>query len=910
MTDSRALRQRRTPLVLILILATPLTAVAGPLVWVTNSASNSVSVVDIARGEVVRKIAVGGRPFGIAFSPDGSYCYIANGKSSTVSVVRTRPPLVEREIPVSGKLPFWLAISPDGSYIYLSNEGTHDLSVLALASSKEVHRIRVGRGPAGIVVSPDGRFAYVANEGSRNVSLIDLQGKVELRAIQVGSVPQGLAISPAGDRVYVANFGSDSISVIDTARNQAISEISLRMGQTSTEAIGPVGIAVSADSKRIYTGNFKAGSVSVIDTLSGQVIRHITTGPETLRVAIDPSNTGVYVTSGLTGERFVIDPATLTITRKVQVEKESFNLAVLPERKSDELRSEVYAVLLLAGLVTLLLRAGRRASISQKQGTLLLGGIFLLALCLRVRGLDWGIPVYDAETARALPGMRISYHMDEDNFLWSLTRVRPEALDFYVSDFHWGTLQHFLVEIALLIAQGSGYVSRPWRESFLSARPDEYARLFAVGRCVSVLLGSCSVLLVYGIANRMFGPRVGIWAGLILALLPLHVVNSHFLTSDITMVFFLLLSFLGLLVTFEKQQIQNYAGAGIAFGLAVAAKYNAIFLLPVVVASQFLQKECAWRRKSWLYFGAALGFLLGEPYVLLHGREFWETLKKTYLTTVGLPEGAVPSSLELAGLQLKNMAFFGLGVPLFVGLLLLAGLLAYQDWIRFRPSSLVTRTRSSMKPSAESLLLWTLFVTFFASLLCLRQPMIRYTLPLVAFAVIPIARVLQTIAQAAWGKAFACCLILSLFLFTYSQVAVLTREHTVNQAFRWINRHLPPGASIAKGWPEIPMLNPEKYRVRNFFTGERIVDFRNFFVEPSGQSYYPDYVLLDDLTTLHDQPEFREKLKANYNLVADFRSDPQFAGIAFPEWGAPHDWLYTHPRITIYRRKPVKAISP
>ena len=128
----------------------------------------------------------------------------------------------------------------------------------------------------------------------------------------------------------------------------------------------------------------------------------------------------------------------------------------------------------------------------------------------------------------------------------------------------------------------------------------------------------------------------------------------------------------------------------------------------------------------------------------------------------------------------------------------------------------------------------------------------------------------------------------------------------VNQAFRWIDRHLPSGTSIAKGWPEIPVLNSEKYRLQvwNFFT-KRIVAFRNFFAEPGGQSYYPDYVLLDDLTKLDPPADFLEELKANYDLVADFRSEPQFAGIAFPEWDAPHDWLYTHPRITIYRRKAI-----
>ena len=63
-----------------------------------------------------------------------------------------------------------------------------------------------------------------------------------------------------------------------------------------------------------------------------------------------------------------------------------------------------------------------------------------------------------------------------------------------------------------------------------------------------------------------------------------------------------------------------------------------------------------------------LGFLLGEPYALVHFRQFWESVNP-YLQFGRLPEGAVPGVLALLGLQLKNLAMFGLGMPLTLVLL-------------------------------------------------------------------------------------------------------------------------------------------------------------------------------------------------------------------------------------------------
>jgi dolichyl-phosphate-mannose--protein O-mannosyl transferase len=122
-------------------------------------------------------------------------------------------------------------------------------------------------------------------------------------------------------------------------------------------------------------------------------------------------------------------------------------------------------------------------------------------------------------------------------------RVRPEKLDFAVNDFHWGTLQYHLITLALLLAQALDVLSSPWRESFLGFHPIEYARIFVIGRSVSAILGSCSVLVAYGIGKRLYGGRVGLVSAIVLVLMLFHVVKSHDLTVDTTMVFFLLVGF-------------------------------------------------------------------------------------------------------------------------------------------------------------------------------------------------------------------------------------------------------------------------------------------------------------------------------------------------------------------------------
>src|SRR5215831_3382169 len=68
--------------------------------YITNSGSNTVSVIDTATNTVVSTIPVGISPGGVAVTPDGSKVYVTNFLSNTVSVIATATNTVVSTIPV------------------------------------------------------------------------------------------------------------------------------------------------------------------------------------------------------------------------------------------------------------------------------------------------------------------------------------------------------------------------------------------------------------------------------------------------------------------------------------------------------------------------------------------------------------------------------------------------------------------------------------------------------------------------------------------------------------------------------------------------------------------------------------------------------------------------------------------
>ncbi|MGW7575736.1 IPT/TIG domain-containing protein [Streptomyces sp. NPDC054765] len=263
----------------------------GSFAYVANNGSSTVSVIDTTTNLVTATVTGLNGPIGVAITPDGNFAYVSNGSGSTVSVIDTSTNLIVGSPIAVGANPFEIAITPDGAFAYVANHGSGTVSVIDTGTNLSIATITVGTSPNGVAVSPDGLTVYVTNSGSGTVSVIDTGTNLVTATVSVGSTPIGVAFTPDGNFAYVANNGSSTVSVIDTTTGPP-------SVVTTISGFGtPAGVAVSPDGTRVFVVNFGANNVSVIDTGTNTILTTLAVGTQPSRDAVTPDGNFLYVTN-------------------------------------------------------------------------------------------------------------------------------------------------------------------------------------------------------------------------------------------------------------------------------------------------------------------------------------------------------------------------------------------------------------------------------------------------------------------------------------------------------------------------------------------------------------------------------------------------------------------------------------
>jgi YVTN family beta-propeller protein len=137
----------------------------------TNTIENRLAVIDESTRQVLRHIPVGDDPSHLELSHNGRYLYVANSGSDDVTIVDTASDQVIATA-ATGRRPLLPCVAPDGKFVYLPSGPDRTVTVLR-AGGEFVKTIPVGAAPHDIVVSPDNRWAYQPNSASHTVSVID-----------------------------------------------------------------------------------------------------------------------------------------------------------------------------------------------------------------------------------------------------------------------------------------------------------------------------------------------------------------------------------------------------------------------------------------------------------------------------------------------------------------------------------------------------------------------------------------------------------------------------------------------------------------------------------------------------------------------------------------------------------------
>lgn len=115
--------------------------------------------------------SVGGSSPG-AVVAGGDKVYVSNSAQDSISILDARTGKEERTLLLEpakavaglrGLLPFGLALSPDGSRLYVACAGINALAVIDTLQEKVLGYVPTGWFPARVIVSPDGKTLYVDN---------------------------------------------------------------------------------------------------------------------------------------------------------------------------------------------------------------------------------------------------------------------------------------------------------------------------------------------------------------------------------------------------------------------------------------------------------------------------------------------------------------------------------------------------------------------------------------------------------------------------------------------------------------------------------------------------------------------------------------------------------------------------
>ena len=260
--------------------------------YVDNDRGNSLTPINPMTGAPGQPIRVLD-PYNLYFTPDGTKAIVVAERLQRLDVRDPHDWHLIGSIPVPYAGVDHLDFSADGRTLLASAEFSGWVVKVDLASMRVVDQLHVGGQPIDVKLSPDGSVFYVANQARDGVSIVDPVGMQERAFIATGKGAHGLYPSRDGRSLYVTNRTGGSVSVIDFATN--------RVKATWTIGGSPDMGGVSADGTQLWLSGRYDGVVYVVDTRTGGLLHTIPVGkgPHGLCLFPQPGrfslgHTGVY----------------------------------------------------------------------------------------------------------------------------------------------------------------------------------------------------------------------------------------------------------------------------------------------------------------------------------------------------------------------------------------------------------------------------------------------------------------------------------------------------------------------------------------------------------------------------------------------------------------------------------------
>ncbi|MEV6114347.1 beta-propeller fold lactonase family protein [Streptomyces sp. NPDC052109] len=265
--------------------------------WVNNDLGNSLTPIDPRTGKAGKAVVVHD-PYNLYFTPDGRYAVVMASMDRQLVFRDAHTMKVVKAVPASCYGVNHADFSPDGRYFIVSCEFSGEILKVDTAKMKILAQERLpfhGAMPQDVKISPDGKLFYIADMVANGLWILDGDRFTRPRFLYTGKGAHGLYISRDSREMYISNRGEGSISVFDFAQNRLTKKWHLPGGGSPDMG------GVSADGKILWLSGRYNAEVYAIDTGTGRELARIKvgSGPHGLAVYPQPGryslgHTGIF----------------------------------------------------------------------------------------------------------------------------------------------------------------------------------------------------------------------------------------------------------------------------------------------------------------------------------------------------------------------------------------------------------------------------------------------------------------------------------------------------------------------------------------------------------------------------------------------------------------------------------------
>jgi YVTN family beta-propeller protein len=297
-----------------------------PLVYVPNTLSDTVTVIDPKTYKVIGTHQVGALPQHVTPSYDLKTLYVLNDNGNSVTTIDPRTGRFGRTIPVAD--PYNMYFTPDGKYAIVVAERMDRLDFVDPHTMRLEHSLNVHcPGIDHADFSADGRYAIFSCEFSKQLVKIDIANQKVDGYLNLGpvSMPQDVKLSPDGKVFYVADMAKNGVWLVNGDRMRTIGFLPTgRMAH---------GLYVSRDSRYLYVTNRGEGSISLVDLATRRVVRkwRLPGGGSPDMGGVSADGKVLWLSGRYNGVVYAISTVTGKLLAKIPVGSGPHGLCVYPQ---------------------------------------------------------------------------------------------------------------------------------------------------------------------------------------------------------------------------------------------------------------------------------------------------------------------------------------------------------------------------------------------------------------------------------------------------------------------------------------------------------------------------------------------------------------------------------------------------